>query len=501
MTKTYLATKAEVTAVAGDVTTINTQINNPTNGFQVRLDALEAAGVGDSGMTPQQVSDLAACVTDKHAHANKAVLDAVQEPYTTTEKTKLGNLTDNFKGLFADAAARNAGVPTPAKGNYVLQADTNTVWFFFDPSWVNTGATSSGDMLKAVYDPTNVQQDAFDMDSMRESVAKKILSAAERAKLEKYRGHVDAAGMASIATPAEGDYCTRKDTKSVWIYIGGVWSTADAASATKTKFEPHSSAGVYGIGDVVSFGGALFSANSAIDGSANPVVFAEGTGAGKWTRSGGSTPLGTIIHWEGAQYGLATPDGYALCNGAAINYPGSLLHGLNAPDHRGRILAGANGGSYTASTTGGSDSVTLARSNLPNATLTGTTGTESQPHTHLTNSYTLNGVANSAYATSSAAPNVIAFSASYTVVSDNGAALGGTTSNSYLALDGADRAITDMDTSHTHSTTATVPDKTSNTNVTLHTHNFTTGSINGNVTQTTVDVRQATRYVTTLIKL
>lgn len=499
MTKIYLSTKQELQSVSGDVATISTQLNNPTTGLSLRVSSLEALG-GGGGMTAQQATELAACVADKHSHANKAVLDAIEASYTAAEKAKLGNITDNFKGLFASSTARDFAIVAPGAGNYVLQADTNTVWYYSGVTWVNTGSTAAGDMLKSVYDPTSKQKDAFDMDSMAEGAANKILTSAERSKLKTYRGYVNAIGMGLIAGPASGDYCIRQDTRSVWVYEGGNWGTAGQSSLSP-KFERHQEAAQYTAGDVVLFGGALFSANLDINGLAAPVPFAEGVGANKWTRTGGSTPLGAIIHWEGVKYGLAVPDGYALCDGSTINYPGSLLHGQNAPDHRGRVLAGANGGAHTADTMAGADSAILARSSLPNVTLSGVTGNESNTHTHLTNSYTHTGVANSAYATSSTYPNVIAFAASKVVVSDNGAALGGTTANSYLALDGADQVIADMDTSHSHSVSITLPDKTSNSNTALHTHSFTTNSLNGGVAQSSIDIRQATRYVSTLIKL
>lgn len=268
-----------------------------------------------------------------------------------------------------------------------------------------------------------------------------------------------------------------------------------------TKFKQFATNGVYESGEVVVFGGALFSANSAMNGTTVAIVFSEGSGADKWTRTGGSTPVGTVIHWEGVKYGLPVPDGYALCNGAVVNYVGSLLHGQATPDHRGFVLAAANGGTYTANTVAGIDSRVISQANLPNITLSGTTGTESQSHSHTTAGYTIAENTNSQYATNSATySNVAAFSSVRTLVSDNGAALGGTTDNSYIALDGADRVLLNADTLHNHSMTVNVPSKTSGSASVTHTHTFTTSSLNSGV-QSALDVRQATRYVTTLIKL
>jgi len=316
-------------------------------------------------------------------HANRATLDLITAAYSTEEKTKLANLTDNFKGLFANASARNSAVPTPASGFYVLQSDTNTVWYYNGSSWINTGSASLGDMLKSIYDPTSKNADAFSMDSMTETSTKKVLTAAERASIT--------AGV--IVGDAKFGYMTAD-------HLG--WYILDGRAVSALSATAQAAAATLG-----------------------------------WT---------TNIPTTRGMYPLAASPA---------------------------IASGTFGGSNT-----------IARSALPNVTLTGATGNESTTHTHITNSYTLSGVANAAYATSTTYPNVIAFAASKVVVSDNGAALGGTTANSYLALDGADQVVADMDTSHEHSTTAIVPDKTSNNNVTLHTHNYTTPSLNGGVTQT-----------------
>jgi len=158
---------------------------------------------------------------DSHTHSNKAILDAIEEAYTTSEKNKLAgiedgatadltadeikslyesnndtnaftdaekeklaNLTDKFKGYYADAAARDAAVPNPAAGDYVLQEDTNSLWFYDDTgNWVDTGSTSTGDMLASVYDPRGVAGDTFLMDNMTEGTDTKIMTQAERDKL------------------------------------------------------------------------------------------------------------------------------------------------------------------------------------------------------------------------------------------------------------------------------------------------------------------------------
>jgi hypothetical protein len=428
--KIQLAMKSEVTAVNSSVTTLNTTVNDPTTGLVFRVTNLEAGG--GAGMTPQQVADLTACVTDKHTHTNKAVLDLVQEAYTTAEKTKLGNLTDNFKGLFADAAARNAAVTVPLTGNYVLQEDTNTVWYYNGTSWLNTGVTSAGDMLKAVYDPTNKIADAFSMASMVETATKKVMTEVERDKLKFYRGHItDATTMNALADLAEGHYCTRQDTKTVWLYDGTVWANTVAATTSSA-----------------SIGDTKFSYRTADhDG---------------WYILDGRS--------------VATLSGPAQAAAATLGWNTII------PNTKGMFPLAASPTALSG-TIGGSN--TIARSALPNFTLTGSTGNESTPHSHVVNAFNATGTTTSVAATNSTETNVIAFSPARTVVSDNGAALGGTTDNSYMALAGADRAIVSSDTSHSHSITLTIPShSTQNSPPSGHTHSYTTASINGGVTQT-----------------
>lgn len=82
--------------------------------------------------------------------------------FTQAEKDKLGNITSSFKGLFADSTTRDGAISSPVSGDFCIQQDTDTVWFYNGTAWANTGASSTGDMLKAIYDPTNIASSPFD---------------------------------------------------------------------------------------------------------------------------------------------------------------------------------------------------------------------------------------------------------------------------------------------------------------------------------------------------
>jgi len=102
-----------------------------------------------------------------------------------------------------------------------------------------------------------------------------------------------------------------------------------------------------------------------------------------------STPTGTVLIYAGA----SVPEGYLLCNGAAISRTdyatlfqiigttygaGNGTTTFNLPDLRGRVVIGVSG-SHAIGTTGGAETVTLTLQQIPS-------------HTH---SYTLYGAGNS----------------------------------------------------------------------------------------------------------
>lgn len=76
----------------------------------------------------------------------------------------LVNVNSKFKGVYADATARNNAIPLNERedGIYVIQEDTDTIWYYNNNDWVNTGASSVGDMLRSMYDPNSRNADVFE---------------------------------------------------------------------------------------------------------------------------------------------------------------------------------------------------------------------------------------------------------------------------------------------------------------------------------------------------
>jgi len=93
-----------------------------------------------------------------------------------------------YLGIYPDETALNAAHPPgdTEPGSTATVTSPNGNLFYLDgtgPAWVDTGTGYLGDMLKAVYDPSNVQSDAFSMGNMVETPTDKILTAAERSEI------------------------------------------------------------------------------------------------------------------------------------------------------------------------------------------------------------------------------------------------------------------------------------------------------------------------------
>jgi len=98
-----------------------------------------------------------------------------------------------------------------------------------------------------------------------------------------------------------------------------------------------------------------------------------------------ASPIGSIIAFGGA----VAPTGWHLCDGTAHGSAAlqTVIGSANAPDLRGKFIAGAGTGSYALKATGGADTVILtgAQSGLAAHGHTATMGIENQDHTHVIN--------------------------------------------------------------------------------------------------------------------
>lgn len=105
--------------------------------------------------------------------------------FTDAYKNKLDNLTDNYKGSYADDTALKTAYPLGDEGDYATVQSTGTIWIwsvgFSD--WIDTLSGSIGDMLKADFSPSGKVADVFDMDNMDDGTTKVAMLLTERTKL------------------------------------------------------------------------------------------------------------------------------------------------------------------------------------------------------------------------------------------------------------------------------------------------------------------------------
>ncbi len=125
--------------------------------------------LGD-GVDPYQEATIQAGVFYNIITTDKSVTDLSDvtsagsgEIITTAERNKLNGLTGGrYLGVFADLAALQTAYPTAVLGDTATVTSPNGNMFYWTGSaWADSGTGYVGDMLKAMYDPTGVDGDAF----------------------------------------------------------------------------------------------------------------------------------------------------------------------------------------------------------------------------------------------------------------------------------------------------------------------------------------------------
>jgi hypothetical protein len=185
-------------------------------------------------------------------------------------------------------------------------------------------------------------------------------------------------------------------------------------------------------------------------------------------------------------YKTADHDGWYVLNGRNVSTlsvtaqasAATLGWTTTIPNTQGRYTIAASP-TITSGTTGGSSFI--ARSALPNVTLSGTT-VSAGSHTHTIPSLTVSGSTSNVAATSSTSKYALAADTAWNMDSEVGGDLSGTI-RKYPAFASTTASSYFVDTSHSHTISgSTGSSSTGSTG--SHTHTFTTSSINGGVTQT-----------------
>lgn len=117
-------------------------------------------------------------------------MDNMQETSTSkvmtgSERTKLASLTGGmYLGVFADLASLQTAHPTATTGDIATVTSPSSNIFYWNVSvWTDSGTGHLGDMLKAVYDPSAKNADAFSMGNMDETATAKVLTGVERSNI------------------------------------------------------------------------------------------------------------------------------------------------------------------------------------------------------------------------------------------------------------------------------------------------------------------------------
>lgn len=106
--------------------------------------------------------------------------------------------------------------------------------------WENTTLAGGGDMLKSVYDPTNVKDDAFDMENMVEGTTNKIFTATERTKLLGIEDSADVTDAENIEDAITGSSANTLTNTSIFPFVKAVtlvkitWANFKSAIKTYT---------------------------------------------------------------------------------------------------------------------------------------------------------------------------------------------------------------------------------------------------------------------------
>jgi microcystin-dependent protein len=210
-------------------------------------------------------------------------------------------------------------------------------------------------------------------------------------------------------------------------------------------------------------------------------VLRVGDGVTAWNTSGGpptigGTPTGVIAQFAGA----AAPNGYLLCQGqtlsttayanlfATIGYTyGGGGTSFKVPDLQSRIPVGKGPDTEfdTLGETGGAKTVSLAATNIPAHSHTGTTDAETQEHTH-------------GFSTSSdqAILNIHGAGSASVIAGGTGSAVGSGFRSSYRSGGSNIAGAASYDAwVHTHSHSGTTGGRSA-----THNHTFTTSSVGGN---------------------
>ena len=175
----------------------------PVAGHYITIVSFAGAFNGGSGVSAWgSVTGILANQTDLQSELDTKQAILPEGAFTSGDKNKLDNITDNFKGYFADAVERDATITSPAVGFYVIQADTNSLWYYDGAVWINTGSTATGDMLSSIYDPSGRATNVYNTDNHISGTTNKVYTVVEQVKVAT----LDSSGSGTSYLSDDGTY-------------------------------------------------------------------------------------------------------------------------------------------------------------------------------------------------------------------------------------------------------------------------------------------------------
>lgn len=267
--------------------------------------------------------------TDWNVVPNKAntALDELAQRINDAEDAAL------FLGFYADETALTIAHPTASNGNYAVLGSTDTVWIWDTGTvaWVDS-SSATGDMIKATYDPTNVNGDAFSMDNMVEGATTKILTATERSEI--------AANTAKVTNATHTGDATGATALSV-VKIQGTAIAAPVAGDDQKviKYDHGTTSFVYGTGgvtlsDVNAWTGQQYFAEATLTYAASIAWNLNTAQTAKVTLTGDATLAAPTNMAAGATYILRViqdaTGGHTLSYNAAYLNPPAVNEAANA---------------------------------------------------------------------------------------------------------------------------------------------------------------------------
>jgi len=251
---------------------------------------------------------------------------------SSAEQSKLAGIesnadvTDETNVKSALDGATLTDVGTPASTDRILLQDASDANNLKFASFSSFGGGGSGDMTKAVYDPTLVEGDAFAMDNMVEGVNTKILTSTERTKLAGIEVGADVTDTANVTAAGALMDSEVTNLAQVKAFDSSDYATAAQGALANTALQPADNiTQLDGTADRLLYINSLGDVTELALGSSGTYLQSQGlTSAPTWSTPAGSGDVSKVGTPVDNQVGVWTGDG-TIEGTAGLTYDGSAF--------------------------------------------------------------------------------------------------------------------------------------------------------------------------------